>query len=86
MWSLPQVERWTEVALEIFSRHKEMNRFDHAPSDHTHSTEHQTMLALGAEVEVAMRHCTSRASGDNGQSVTHTHHSHWTGCQPELPG
>ena len=67
-----QVERWTELALEVFSRHKEMNQYDHAPSDHTHSPEHQTMLSLGAEVERAMRQCTTRASGDNGQPHTHT--------------
>ena len=65
-----QVERWTEVGLEVFSRHQEMNQYDHAPSDHTHSPEHERMLSLGGEVELAMRHCTARASGDNGNNVT----------------
>ncbi|CAI8000589.1 Axonemal dynein light chain domain-containing protein 1 [Geodia barretti] len=63
------VERWTEVGLEVFSRHQEMNQYDRAPSDHTHSPEHERMLSLGGEVELAMRHCTARASGDNGVAV-----------------
>ena len=61
-----QVEGWTEVALEVFSRHQEMNRFDHAPSDHTHSPEHQTMLSLNSDIGIAMKYCTARTTGDNG--------------------
>ena len=67
-----QVKRWTRVGLEVFSRHQEMNKFDHSPSDHTLSPEHQTMLSLTSDIDSAMNDCNIRISGDNGQC--HTSH------------
>lgn len=66
---LLQVEQWTEVAVEIFSRHQEMNRFDYAPSDYAHSPEHQAMLSLNSDINVATDYCTTQASGENGEYI-----------------
>ena len=64
-----KVEQWTEVSLEVLARHRAGKV---GGADSTLSQEHQTMLDLNSQIDSTTRQCSTRLSGENGESVRMT--------------
>lgn len=73
---LAQVDTWTELSVQIFSRHEDGNathREDGEGPTHkaegeapAHSREQEMMRSLNANIRSCLSHYTTRLSGENG--------------------